>query len=309
MLAHSSAGRKASGFEIVPYPRVPLEGIYSRRNFLRILTSRHSRDLLVIFTGALSGALFVTTLVLGVSDATKTQLYAAMISSFLATLGAIYQLSKRRFSTVDVFSSEILARMRILAADNSIAEILEFSDEQHIAAYSQRSAKSTEGGYAVLLPSQESYFETFHRRSDDLGGLGSVVVDHVTDFYCFHMAARDQLRELTSTIENFPERIDDIKHQVIDVIFMIDLWAFSGLRALDELIESKNHKWHSWQVAMSVGTRANAFLLSAMSDDDHRLAEVMHRNDEYASRIRTLKRVIRPRLLGQNLISRGEEYF
>lgn len=293
----------------IPYPETPLENVYLPHRMWRGLTSKHTKDLVIVFTGIAGAATFVSMLAFSGHEYAATQTFAAITSSALAGFGAIYQLAKKRFSAVDVFSSEILARMRILAADNSIEEILRFSNPDHIRDYSERMSARTLTPYSVLQPSQESYFEIFFRRSEDLGGLSPAVVDHVTDFYSFHMAVRDQLRELISIIENFPDRLDEIQQQLIDVIFMLDLMAISALRALDELIEPKPHKWHSWQIVLCVAARANNYLMLHMAATDFRRAEVMNRRAKYEALAGTLRKNIKPRLFGKRLVPAKRDYF
>jgi hypothetical protein len=308
MLLRGGMKRISSGFEVVPYPSTPLEGVYSGYGLWRGLTSRHTRDLFAIFLAIVGFALFVA-LVAFAGRLSSGEFLAALASSVLGALGAIYQLAKKRFSTVDVFSSEILARIRILAADNSVHEIIKFSDTDYVSIYNEKFAKNPTGKYAVIEPSKENYFEIFFRRSDDLGGLSRTVVDHATDFYNFHMAARDELRELIAAIESFSERHEEIEHQLIDVIFMIDLMAFSAYRVLDELIEKQTHKWHSWQLALCVGTQANAYLIEKMNVEDRRYAEVLHRHSSYADVIARLKKNLKRKFNGRRLIPKERVYF
>lgn len=299
---------------VVPYPRIPLEDIYVPHGFLRGVTSKHTFDLRAIFVGVLVATYLVAVVIASDPKVTTpvfwgSQILAAMFTSFLATFAAIYQLSKLRFSAIDVFSSEILARLRILGADNTVARIIANSDPHHVELTTRHGETGKRGASGVLEPSRENQFEIFHKRSSDLGVLASVVVDHVTDFYSFQMASRDALRELSAVIEAFPTEAKEIRDGVINVIFMIDLMAYSGYRALDELIETAPHRLHARQVALSVATRANAYLVENMSPDDHRFAEVVNRSAKYARLARELKTALKPPLLGKGLIPRGAEYF
>ena len=296
-----------SKVEIVPYPEVPLEDLYQQQSFWRGIGSKHSRDLLIIFIGVLTVTATVFNAIQELTQSAfwNSQLLAAMLTSGLATFAAIYQLSKLRFSTVDVFSSEILARLRILAADNTVGRIILDADPHHVELRFKQQASGRQASDSALAPSQENHFETFHRRSSDLGALSSIVVDHVTDFYSFHMAARDGLRDLTTTITNFPTERDEIRARVVDVIFMLDLMSYSGMNALDVLIEKPAHKLHSRQVALSVGTQANRYLVENMSPTDHRYPEVTRRNAKYAKLVVALKSAVNPGIFGPRVVPHG----
>lgn len=303
---------------VVPYPSIPLEDLYVRHKFSRGWDSKHTRDLKWI---SLLFALVIFVVILWIflwtyfSRTTveaplliRPEVLAAMLSSFLAVYAGIFHLGKLRFSTVDVFSSEILARLRILSADHSVARIIEESEPQRVAALSERKRQSQTSD-SVLEPSKESQFETFFRRSNDLGVLSSVVVDHVTDFYSFHMAARDALRELSETIKFDPTNMKEVGARTIDVLFMMDLMGYSGLRALEELVETPAHRWHCRQVALSVGTRANKYLIEHLPSEDHRYPEVLRRTNKYVNLVTELRAAVRPSILRKGLVPRGQEFF
>lgn len=328
---------------MVPYPSIPLEDVYQARSAFHLLYSKHTTTLvilgvafgLIIFVVAYNVYLLstprtdakrpiaVTSITLPSEPqpsrvapnqaiqetaplALKPEVLAAMLSSFLALYAGIFHLMKLRLSTVDVFSSEILARLRILASDNSVYRIIHESQPEFVSKHARARPNVQDG---ILEPSKESQFETFFRRSNDLGSLSSVVVDHVTDFYSYHMAARDALRELSSTIAQFQEDSELIKDRLIDVIFMIDLMGYSGLRALEVLIENPVNKLHSRQVALSVCTPAINYLIENMQETDHRRSEVLRRAAKYESLIRELKGRIRPPLIGRGMVPRGQVFF
>jgi len=298
---------------VVPYPEIPLEDIYVEHKFLRGLHSKHTRDLFIVFVAILGVTTFVALIAFRDQSNNIGAISASIISSSIAAFGAIYQLAKMRFSTVDVFSSEILARIRILAADSSIDEIIRFSDPKHVEKYSRRSQNDLIKRYEVISPSEENYFEIFYRRSRDLGGLNTTAVDNATDFYSFHMASRDQLRELMSVISHFPDDVEEIKKQVVDVVFMIDLMALSAIRVFDDLIEQKPHRLHSRQLALSVASTANKFLLEEMELNDKRRPEVENRTKKYQEMILQLKCDLTKRYKHgrkrRRLIPKEKEYF
>lgn len=291
--------------ELVPYPSVPLEDIYVRHTFWRGLHSKHTRDLLGVFVTVLAATVSVMFLIKPLSppEIWGSQVLAAVVTSGLAAFAAIFQLAKLRFSTVDVFSSEILARLRIMAADGSLRRLVMYGDPLHVRLRQEQA--ETRPLESVLEPSKENYFENFFKRSSDLGALSSIVVDHVTDFYSFLMASRDALRDLKATIDTFPNQTDEINARVTDVIFMIDLVAYSGLRALEELIETPAHQLHSRQIALCVGTHSSAFLADRIGPTDLRYEEVSRRRAQYVDLTNDLKARIRQPLIGRGAVPRG----
>ena len=299
--------------QLVPYPEVPLEGLYViKHDFWRGLQSKHTRDLVVILVLVLFAIVLITATITRNPNITTpifwgSQIVAAMFTTFLAVFATIYQFMKQRFSTVDVFSSEILARLRILAVDNSVEKIIEAGVQKNTKKVDCE--HGTQYAASYFQPSQENHFEIFHRRSSDLGALAAVVVDHVTDFYSFQMATRDVMRDLADTIEHDPTNVEELRVRTIDTVFMIDLMAYSGLRALEELIETPAHRLHSRQVALSVATRANAYLLESMPDTDFRYPELRHRSRKYRELTSELRSAIKPRLLRSGMIPRGKDYF
>src|SRR5262245_1589926 len=120
------AATLAPGFEIVPYPRTPLEQLYATQPRLRWFGSEHTRDLqLLIVVVVLTLAGFPLFSLWWPLDNT---IVGAVLGAGVPVIGALiagaYQIGIQRFSTVDIFSSEIAARMRTLAADNSVARII-----------------------------------------------------------------------------------------------------------------------------------------------------------------------------------------
>lgn len=233
-------------------------------------------DFLLRTFGALDG-LFVGTL----------------LTSSTAAMAALYQFGKQRFSTVDVFSSEIAARIRTLAADNSVARIISAADPMPVRRETTDVTPRASSSFENVEPSQESQFENFHRRSTDLGALGSSVVDHVTAFYSYHLAARDELRVLSRLTATPSITEPDVREQVINIVFMVDLMAMSAIQALDDLIETREHRLYCKQLALCVATRANAYLIESMSLSDHRFAEITVRNSAYADFIAELRKGLR----------------
>lgn len=236
------------------------------------------------------------------------QLEAYFVAGAVTAVGGaivtLYQFGKERFSTVDIFSSEIAARIRTLAADNSVMRIIGgVSPGQPGRANSGSSDVAPDP--ESIEPSEESQFNNFHQRSADLGALGSSVVDHVTAFYNYHMAARDELRNLSKMTKGAaPE--DELKSQLANVIFMVDLMAMSAIQALDDLIETDVHKAYCRQLALCVGTTANKYLITNIGPGDHRYYELRVRNEAYVELTRELKaelNLLKPKLrerLGQN---------
>jgi hypothetical protein len=308
--------------ELVPYPATPLEEVYVPQRVSRGVFSKHTSDLRLVAVALVAILLF--SLVLSVTyacsqpgkscawsghpvgdafaaitiAATTLSPYflTAVFTTVAAAFAGLYQLGKQRFSTVDVFSSEIAARMRILAADNSVERILKGANG--------RADTTVQGdGARAPNPSQESQFETFHRRSSDLGALSSAVVDHVTAFYSFHMAARDELRELSRVAATGdPARL---REAIINVVFMVDLMAFNAIKALDDLVETPEHRLHCRQIAMCVGTHASRYLLENLPPEEHRYAEVRLRAERYTRMIAGLKAELKRR----RLVPRGKEFF
>jgi hypothetical protein len=207
-----------------------------------------------------------------------------------------------------VFSSEIAARVRILAADNSIGRIISLADPARLERLAREMEKAVRNADGVE-PSEESQFENFHRRSTDLGALGSSVVDHVTAFYSYHMAARDELRTLSSLTASPTTTKEEMRNQVCNVIFMADLMAMSAIQALDDLIETREHLLYCLQLSLCVATAANAHLVTSVDPTDRRHAEILRRNAAYAEHISRLKRGLKGRPPKErSMVGRGRDY-
>jgi hypothetical protein len=117
------------------------------------------------------------------------------------------------------------------------------------------------------------------------------------------------MRDFAATIEHDPSNAEELRIRAIDAVFMIDLMTYSGLRALEELIEVPAHRLYSRQVALSVATRANRYLLENISPSDFRYPEVKHRSAKYGELIVNLKSSLKPRFLRHHMIPRGKEFF
>jgi hypothetical protein len=300
----------APDFCIVPYPELPLEQLYVSQNRSRWLNSRHTKDLRKLFGAVLFVGLTLFALVSaqawllvvpgdrasfaenlrGMIVNLDTLFLGTLLTSSTAALAAIFQFAKQRFSTADVFSSEIAARIRTLAADNSVDRIIANVDVIRSSKHGSQKADSETPFVTAYGASQESQFETFHRRSTDLGALGSSVVDHVTAFYSYHSAARDELRILSGIVGQASAGSDDVRVQVINIVFMVDLMMINGIQALDDLIETREHGLYCLQLALCVCTVANLYLIENMNRDDHRFSEVVVRNKRYAELIIELKK-------------------
>ncbi len=284
--------------------------------FYRGVGSKHTSDLFFIFGVVLAST---ATVVFAIQQLTRpefwgSQMLAAMFTSGLASLAAIFQLAKLRFSTVDIFSSEILARLRILSSDHSIGRLRRYADPGFVEKRTRNSQTGSFPGESVIELSQEEQFETFYRRSSDLGALSSIIVDHVTDFYSFQKATRDAIRDLAATAEFYPDDTAEIRERIIDVLFLADLMAYSGLRALEELIETPAHRLHARQIALSVGTSALQFVLEEMDSNDHRYTEILHRKQKYTALTSELKSALKPAFLKKGVVAKGiiphdQEYF
>lgn len=315
----------ALGFEIVPYPQIPLEQLYVEQKATRWRRSRHTKDLrrltswvlglAVVFMGIVCVLVVLSSeswawddVAKAIVVAVRPEFFAALITSAAAAMAALFQFGKQRFSTSDVFSSEIAARIRILAADNTVKRIIELADParlDRIAREMEKGARNADG----VEPSEERQFENFHRRSTDLGALGSSVVDHVTAFYSHHMAARDELRTLSRMTGSPATTREEMRDQVCNVIFMVDLMAMSAIQALDDLIETREHLLYCVQLSLCVATAANAHLIASIAPTDHRHPEILKRNAAYAERIASLKRGLRGRPPKErSMVVRGREY-
>lgn len=88
-------------------------------------------------------------------------------------------------------------------------------------------------------------------------------------------------------------------------MFMVDLMAFNAIRALDDLVETPEHRLHCRQISLCVGTQANNFLVENMATTDHRYQEVALRRERQAGLIKELKYELKRR----RLVRKGREFF
>lgn len=262
---------------LVPYPDVPEEAIYNAYSLFRGVMSKHTADLRVlvvvgvmVITGIVAGAL-------GRSNDSDQRLFwrsdviAAFVASLTGSLGAAYQIGKRRFATVDLFSSEILVRMRLLAVDRVVDEI--------IAAYDKMPSEG-ELQPGDIERSPENFFSLFEQRAGELGSLSSSIVDHVTDYYNYHKSIRNDILSLNNALRKNDE--SGIRDHILSLLHKLDLLSFSAFKSLSDLIERPIHRLFAWQITGHVGSRANAFLLEELDESDIRYREILYRRRVYS---------------------------
>jgi len=228
---------------------------------------------------------------------------AAIVGALLAAAGTVYQLGKRRLGTVDTFSSEIMAKIRISAADGYLQRIINLYEDEP-----NRSGDVMRPREAPIDPSSENPFELFYHRSEDLSSLSPPVVDYVTDYYTFLMAARDEVGDLQQLLARPDLDIKLLRAQIINVVFMVDIVMLSAYRALDLLIEKGIHKWHAWHLTCYVGAQANNFVRMKISETDPRYSEVVRRGAHYQAYIKKLNATLKARRRSIGL-NKGELFF
>lgn len=292
----------------IPYPKRASEDIYGRYSLARGVASKHTRDLIVLWFAILLASGFVVYSILNAtSDGTAAvgEVVAAVLAAFFAASGTVYQLGKRRFATVDLFSSEIMGRIRMSASDGFNRRIMNLYDldEQSVQHYEGRS-----GAQPNISPSVEGAFELFFRHSADLGALSPPVVDYVTDCYNFHIGIRDEIRDLQMALSRPKIDVEEVNTHVINALFMIDIVSLSAFFALDLLIEKGVHRWHAWQLCCYTGVEANNFVRQVMPSDDPRFPEVVRRAKHYETAIKNLNDALRQnrKTLG---LAKGEVFF
>ncbi|GGD15245.1 hypothetical protein GCM10011342_25010 [Aquisalinus flavus] len=305
---HEAVGDRAR-IEI-PYPKRSPEDIYSPYSMVRGITSRHTRDLILYLVSIIAGVYSLLFFVGSFGNLLNEEILfgpTALVpfgAAFLAGIGTVYQIGKRRFATVDLFSSEITARVRISASDGFIEKLISQFDHAGF-----REAEDRHHRQAISIePSGELTFELFHRHYEQLGSLTPPIVDYVCDYYNYVMSVRDEIRDLQHMLTDPGVTVSERRHQVMNVLFFIDIAMFSAYRALDALIEKDINKWHAWQLSCYVGVVANNFVREVMPADDPRYSEVQHRAARYRDTVKQLNRNLK-RHHARLGLKRGEMFF
>ncbi|HXQ41127.1 MAG TPA: hypothetical protein VN821_07665 [Candidatus Udaeobacter sp.] len=154
-------------------------------------------------------------------------------------IGWAYQSASARLGIVDLFASEISTLCRV----GTIFDVA----SRYTALYEGPSIKPVRGaqleGSSTNFVSQEEYFPVFANNSGALQALGAPVIAHITEFYTYMKAIRDDRRRMAGTSSQTPADEENAtvdaarKASAINVIYMLFLAYESGRNALGELIE------------------------------------------------------------------------
>lgn len=157
-------------------------------------------------------------------------------------IGWAYQSASARLGIVDLFASEIGTLCRV----GTIFDVA----SRYTALYERRPINSTRGsqleGSSANFVSQEEYFPVFANNSGALQALGAPVIAHITEFYTYMKAIRDERRRMAGSSSTTPADNENVTAGVawqastINVIYMLFLAYESGRNALRELIEVRS---------------------------------------------------------------------
>lgn len=291
-------------------PDVPLELLYRPYSFWRGIMSRHTNDLKMIFIALTIFICLVAYYLFGIIKDLNTpailnshaiSVFTGAAAAWAGVLFTVYQVAKKRLAIVDIINSEIIVIARIFAFTNTVGGIAKlmqaFSTDDAI-----RVAEILKNSGVGRRVRSESYFEFFHNNPHDLGSLDSDIVDHVTYFYTFFKAARDEANDLASYLHGIIEnkeyenaepssQYEEVQRILVNLLYLLDVMMLTANRALVKMVRSETHRAYTSQLTLAQGIRANSVLCAHFlkrADGrfyDRRLLQALGRRVVYAKMV------------------------
>jgi hypothetical protein len=220
----------------------------------------------------------------------RVEAISILFATWFAQAVLLYQLGKRRFATVDLFSSEILSLIRSIVIQAGLDRFRNLYRKMERFKHSEATDHFIDIEAARY---SEDYFVNYHNNTAELGALSSDSVDYIVYFYTFMKTIREEVSSLWRLVEKTeaghaePEKV---QQQIIEILYLMDVWSALAARSLLTLIEGRAHQNFALYSTTFIGAQANDFVLQHMPVDDPRYTEIMGRRKIYADFAKRLRR-------------------
>ncbi|NOX82604.1 MAG: hypothetical protein GXP06_06390 [Alphaproteobacteria bacterium] len=290
---------------VVFLPIKPFEATYAPYPTSRGWTSPHTKDLRQISFGLAAFLIFAWVITYLLSDATSqisdSGMQLSVQSLVVLSLGgitgaviALYEIGKRRFATVDLFSMEMLTVVRLFNITNFVGKTIRLyvpptthGDATEVDKREKINLSKAEASSGFLL--SDHYSDIFVSNMKELGALESDVVDYVTAFYTFLKATREQTRVFFSNIDTDEYLTQEtINAHVILTMYLVDTLISCGLRAINGLVQNPTHRHHAKRLAIAAAAPANNFLFRCLDARNGMYELTVQRRASYFEILREL---------------------
>lgn len=294
----------------VELPKSAIEETHSSYGISRGIRSHHTNDLKVIFAvvflsvfGILcvqfyvdgflfnNGNLFDLEKFREEGNAYSRFFLAASVSVTAGLILTLFQIGKKRFASVDLFSMEMLSIVRMVAISDIIPLAKVFLDSVRSGDEELRQAALLKLAAGLAIFGEDNFAEVFVKNTGELGWLDAEIVDYTTGFYTFVRS----LHNLTNSFKIYLEENKGqeetivVKKYIEDIHYVIDTAMDNAYRSFEGFIQNKAHRKSAQQSALYVGTRSNNLLLfDLLKETDGKFTTASRRNLSYQRAVHKL---------------------
>jgi hypothetical protein len=269
----------------------PLEGAWERTTWRRIL-SGYNLDLgiaAVIYLFAVAAAIGVVVFSgvmhtqSGMGPGLQVIFGTAVFGTFIELLRRTYDSAIKRLATIDLFTSEILSIMRVIASANIIGDFVRLYDRLHTPSQITPGVTTNEPGTGPAgfadSARKEDYFTIFGNNVSDLASLDPAVVNDITAFYTFLKASRDATGALQ--LWRAPDyELSKKKDDIVGIVYLCFLMCVHGQLALDNLITSAVNGRIAHDIFAGVKLQCFSFLDHVVPRTDFRWPRIEQRRSK-----------------------------
>lgn len=295
----------------VSIPSQPIEETRSSYGPFRGITARHTLDLVLIYAGIFLAVIGILLLQLyfdgiifrklsipaleNLRNAEQSYLplfIPAAVSVLVGALLTLYQIGKRRFASVDLFSMEMLSIVRLIAISDFVplsVKYLRMRRSGDDADACKACLQQISAGLSIF--GEDNFAEVFVKNTSELGWLDAQIVDYTTGYYTFVRSIHNLTQSFKSHLDRPNAEFSDhvIIKYVEDISYVIDTAMDNAYRAFKGLIQSKSNRQSAQQSALFIGTQANNLLLfELLAEHDGKYTTALRRNKFYKKSISSL---------------------
>lgn len=292
-------------------PRAAIEETHSSYGFFRGVTSGHTNDLKSIFA-----AIAITVfLILGaqlywdgllvfhgvipilefekIGESKYLPLFIpAAVSIVVGAILTLFQIGKKRFAAVDLFSMEMLSIVRLIAISDIINMSKKYIRVSKLEKPDDQAQMLRELSAGLSLFGEDNFAEVFVQNTGELGWLDAEIVDYTTGFYTFVRSLHNVANSFKTYVDKNGDDVNDpvILKYIEDMTYIIDTAMDNAYRAFGGLVQNKAHRESAQHSALFVGTRANNLLLFDLLSERHgKFTTSRRRYDAYKNAIMKLR--------------------